>query len=104
MGLEIERKYLPRTAHKLFLPRECQLITQGYLAREAGNAVRIRITEADGLKSAVLCIKGKSTDLATPEFEYAVPLVDAAELLRLCGTRVLTRNAITCRQRSICLK
>jgi adenylate cyclase len=92
MAFEIERKYLPSGTHRIPLPRECHLITQGYLAREGGNAVRIRTTDADGLKTAVLCVKGSGTNHGTPEFEYHVPLVDAEELLHLCGKRVLTKR------------
>lgn len=92
MGIEIERKYLPSKIKPIPLPKKCQLITQGYLAREAGNAIRIRITEADRIKTAVLCVKGKDRGHGTPEFEYPVPLVEAAELLNLCSARVLTKK------------
>lgn len=80
MATEIERKFLIRDLswksdiHGVY-------IAQGYLCTEPGKTVRIRIAGED----AWITIKGKNNGIARSEFEYAVPLDDARQLLDLCG-------------------
>jgi adenylate cyclase len=62
-------------------------MVQGYLARESGVAVRLRIAGA----SAWLTIKGPG-GLLRPEFEYAIPPADAREMLALCAGRSLAKT------------
>ena len=80
MGIEIERKFLLKGDAWRSLG-EPVLLRQGYLSSQADRVVRVRI-EGGG---AVLTIKGRSAGATRGEWEYPIPLADAAELLdRLC--------------------
>ena len=81
MGVEIERKFLVR---RELWPGTSTIekstpYQQGYLSREPGRTVRVRRAG----DQAFLTIKGASVGLVRPEFEYAIPLGDAAPLLAL---------------------
>jgi CYTH domain-containing protein len=79
LGVEIERKFLVKsddwrqgasgTAYR-----------QGYLCREPGRTVRVRMADGRGF----LTVKGPTVGASRPEFEYTVPAEDAAQLLALC--------------------
>lgn len=80
MGVEIERKFLVASDawRQLGTPT---LLRQGYLSTDPSKTVRVRI-EGEG---GVITIKSKSEGAARGEWEYPIPLADAAELLdRLC--------------------
>jgi adenylate cyclase len=80
MGVEIERKFLVQ-GDGWRAQGEPVLLRQGYLSSHAECTVRVRI---EG-ERAVLTIKSKNVGAARGEWEYPVPLADAAELLdRLC--------------------
>jgi CYTH domain-containing protein len=79
VGREIERKFLVvsdawRTAVAGVLLR------QGYLCLDPDRTVRVRVAGGEGF----LTIKGRGAGCTRPEFEYAIPLADAEELLGLC--------------------
>jgi len=81
MAKEIERKFLVSDQtwkqHAVGV-RFCQ----GYISREPGRIVRVRI---EG-ERAVLTIKGKSQNLSRSEWEYPIPMQDAQEMLdELCN-------------------
>jgi len=78
MPLEIERKFLVRGDAWRAAPRV--YICQGYLNRDRQRTVRVRIAG----DAAWLTIKGESAGATRAEFEYAIPLQDARELLPLC--------------------
>ena len=76
MGVEIERKFLVQgDAWKTM--GEPVFFRQGYLSSQKERTVRVRI-EGD---RAVITIKGKSVGAARGEWEYPIPVQDAAELL-----------------------
>jgi adenylate cyclase len=76
MGLEIERKFLVTgTAWKALSAGV--LTRQGYLSRGPERTVRVRIAGNQGF----LTIKGKTQGLSRPEFEFAIPVEDAAAML-----------------------
>lgn len=76
MGLEIERKFLVQgDAWKAL--GEPVFFRQGYLSSQKERTVRVRI-EGD---RAVITIKGKSVGAVRGEWEYPIPVQDAAELL-----------------------
>ena len=76
MGVEIERKFLVQgDAWKTL--GEPVFFRQGYLSSQKERTVRVRI-EGD---SAVITIKGKSVGAVRGEWEYPIPVQDAAELL-----------------------
>jgi adenylate cyclase len=80
VGVEIERKFLVRGDAWRALG-EAQLMRQGYLSTDPERVVRVRI---EG-ESATMTIKGRSVGASRGEWEYPIPLADAAELLdRLC--------------------
>ncbi len=80
MALEIERKFLVSGDGWRVLATGTPYC-QGYLAAEPTRTVRVRIAGDQGY----LTIKGLGDGLSRPEYEYAIPLTDAQEMLhRLC--------------------
>ncbi|WP_374582508.1 CYTH domain-containing protein [Pseudoduganella sp.] len=76
MGVEIERKF--RVAGEGWRAQgEPVLLRQGYLSSYAERTVRVRI---EG-ERAVLTIKSKNVGAARGEWEYEIPVAEAAELL-----------------------
>ena len=76
MGVEIERKFLVQgDAWKAL--GEPVFFRQGYLSSQKERTVRVRI-EGD---RAVITIKGRSVGATRGEWEYPIPVQDAAELL-----------------------
>lgn len=87
MGVEIERKFLLQGEDWRTLG-EPVLLRQGYLSSDPARTVRVRIEGAH----AALTIKGKSTGATRGEWEYPIPLADAAELLdRLCAQPLIEK-------------
>jgi adenylate cyclase len=80
MGVEIERKFL--LASDAWRGQgQPTLMRQGYLCTDPVRTVRVRI---EG-ERALITIKSKSTGATRGEWEYGIPVPDAAELLeRLC--------------------
>jgi len=78
--LEIERKFLVRKEIWDEVEKtESKQIKQGYLSREEGAVIRIRIANDKGL----LAIKGRRENISRMEFEYTIPLEEARALLSL---------------------
>lgn len=76
MGLEIERKFLLQGDAWRALGAPV-LLRQGYLSADPARVVRVRIQG----ESAFLTIKGKSEGATRGEWEYPIPVQEAAELL-----------------------
>jgi adenylate cyclase len=76
MGVEIERKFLLANEGWRW-QGEATLMRQGYLVADATRTVRVRI---EG-ERAVITVKGKSVGASRGEWEYPIPVPDAAELL-----------------------
>lgn len=88
MATEIERKFLVKDDRWRALG-EGTIYRQGYLVAEAGRTVRIRVAGTQGY----LTIKGPSAGLARAEFEYAIPVDDALEMLRtLCPPPLIEKT------------
>ncbi|WP_020655984.1 CYTH domain-containing protein [Massilia niastensis] len=88
MGVEIERKFL-LTGDDWRALGEPVLLRQGYLCTDPMRTVRVRIEGAQG----VLTIKGKSVGATRGEWEYPIPLAEAAELLdRLCERPLIEKT------------
>lgn len=80
MGFEIERKYLVKGSDWKAAVTG-QFYRQGYLSSHPDRTVRVRTTD----DQAYLTIKGKTSGVSRPEYEYAIPYEDAVELLnQLC--------------------
>ena len=78
MGIEIERKFLVVGDDWRAAP--AAQYAQGYLNRDKQRTVRVRVVEA----SAWLTIKGANSGATRAEFEYAIPVADALQMLALC--------------------
>lgn len=94
MNVEIERKFLVKDdSYKKDVQKSYE-ISQGYIARDGCNTVRVRIRDNQGF----LTIKGRMTPdgLSRPEWEMEIPYSDAVELLKLCKSGLIqkTRNII----------
>ncbi len=88
MAKEIERKFLVNL--KDWIPQgEGTHFKQGYLNSQKERVVRVRI---EGSK-AKLTIKGVVTGITRSEFEYAIPVEDAAILLdQLCEKPLIDKH------------
>lgn len=87
MGVEIERKFLVLGDVWKNLAKPV-LLRQGYLSSAAGRVVRVRI-EGD---AAVLTIKGRTSGATRGEWEYPIPLEDAAAFLdELCEKPIIEK-------------
>ena len=87
MGTEIERKFLLRGEGWRALGQPV-LLRQGYLSSHKQRVVRVRI---EG-EQAMLTIKGGNVGATRGEWEYPIPLADAAELLdTLCEQPIIEK-------------
>jgi CYTH domain-containing protein len=85
MGIEIERKFL--VTGDAWRAAPATAYAQGYLNRDKRRTVRVRIVE----DAAWLTVKGASAGATRAEFEYAIPLADARELLAMCDGPVVRK-------------
>lgn len=80
MPTEIERKFLVRAdVWSATVKPEGVELCQGYLSTDPSRTVRVRVANTQ----AWLTIKGKTQGVSRAEFEYALPLQDARQLLTL---------------------
>jgi adenylate cyclase len=88
MAIEIERKFLVQPG--AWVPRSAGThIQQGYLSAQNGSTVRVRIEGDVGR----LTVKGPTTGISRPEFEYAVPFADARFMLdELCEPPLIDKH------------
>ena len=84
MGIEIERKYLVKGNQWKSLA-EGIVYKQGYIVTVGKQTVRVRIVGDRGY----LTIKGANVGTVRSEFEYAIPLQDAEEMLNTLCDRPL---------------
>lgn len=88
MGIEIERKFLV-TGTAWRENATAVPCCQGYLCPGSGVTVRVRTMGGQGF----LTVKGRGTGLVRQEFEYAIPLADARELLTtLCVKPLIIKD------------
>jgi adenylate cyclase len=87
MGREIERKFLVQGTDWKRLGVSTAM-RQGYLSTDPERVVRVRV-EGD---KAALTIKGKSAGAVRGEWEYAIPVADAEELLALCQRPLIEKR------------
>ena len=78
MGIEIERKFL--VVGDDWRQAPAVPYAQGYLNRDKQRTVRVRIAQGQ----AWLTVKGANAGATRAEFEYAIPVADAEQLLALC--------------------
>ncbi|MFN3303494.1 MAG: CYTH domain-containing protein [Roseateles sp.] len=92
MGIEIERKFLVAGDGWRAQAGSATRFSQGYLSRDPARTVRVRIAG----ERAFLTIKGATTGATRAEFEYAVPLADAQQLLALADGPVVEKIRHLC--------
>lgn len=88
MGREIERKFLVTGDAWRAAADAGTVMQQGYLSTEPDRTVRVRRAG----EQAWLTIKGRAAGATRAEFEYAIPVADAAELLDLCEPVVIAKT------------
>lgn len=92
MGIEIERKFLVTGDGWRDQVATQTRFSQGYLNRDPARTVRIRIAG----DAAFVTIKGATQGATRAEFEYAVPLADARQLLAMCDGPVVEKVRHLC--------
>jgi adenylate cyclase len=92
MGIEIERKFLVGSDGWRQQAESQTRFSQGYLSRDPARTVRVRVAG----DVAFLTIKGATTGATRAEFEYAVPLSDAQQLLAMCDGPVVEKVRHLC--------
>lgn len=85
MATEIEYKFLLRNESWRLLVERSTWMRQGYLMSNARCSVRVRIAEHQGF----LNIKSGTLGIERQEYEYAIPLTEAEELLDTLCTKPL---------------
>lgn len=90
---EIERKFLVNGNFKSGAVKALK-IAQGYICAARGRTVRVRIRGEEGF----LTIKGPVVGLTRFEWEKAIPVEEARELMKLCvdGLIQKTRYIVPC--------
>lgn len=89
MALEIEHKFLLVSDEWRSLVSRSESFRQGYLSNNPAASVRVRIAN----DKATLNIKGMTIGTHRPEYEYSIPLQDAAELLdQLCVRPIIEKT------------
>lgn len=88
MPSEIEHKYLVRK--NAWKPSTCGVLyRQGYLSSAMERVVRVRIAG----DKAYLTVKGLTTGVTRLEFEYSIPVADAAIMLdELCERPLIEKT------------
>jgi CYTH domain-containing protein len=89
MGTEIERKFLVKGEAWRSLG-SYEVYRQGYITTQnLATTVRVRLAGEQGY----ITIKGQMEGIARAEFEYAIPLEDAANLLdNLCDRPLIEKK------------
>ncbi len=89
MGIEIERKFLVLDDRYKAAATKVEKMEQGYLGKLGRASVRIRRHD----DQATLNIKSATLGISRREYEYAVPLHDAQEMLEdLCDGAVIRKT------------
>ena len=84
MAKEIERKFLVSGDGWLGTAGKGVDIAQGYLSTDPRATVRVRVAG----DAAFSTVKGQNDGAVRNEWEYAIPLADAVEMLRLCSCTI----------------
>lgn len=88
MGKEIERKFL--VDHQKWSAIDKPMgnhFQQGYLLINPEKTIRVRVTDQSGF----ITIKGKSTGATRLEYEYAIPIAEAQELLQNFAENIIEK-------------
>lgn len=89
MAIEIERKFLVADDSWRSGVAEVRSIEQAYLAKTDHVSIRIRI---DNGSAATLTIKSAEPGVERREYEYALPVADASELMQRREGAVIVKS------------
>lgn len=90
MAYEIERKFLVDVTQ--WRPTGTGVrYRQGYLCSDPARVVRVRLAG----DTAFLTIKGPSVGIRRIEYEYPIPVEDAAQLIALCAGPLIAKTRHT---------
>ncbi|MBU0859229.1 MAG: CYTH domain-containing protein [Alphaproteobacteria bacterium] len=89
MAREIERKFLVLNDAWRAVAGAPRRVRQGYLAMTDKAVMRVRIVDED---AAFITIKSNEPGRSRDEYEYEVPVADAAALLKLCVESVIDKQ------------
>jgi adenylate cyclase len=95
MGIEIERKFLPRSDGWRTAAHKVVPMAQGYLndlALVDSGAMRASVRVRIEGEAAFLNIKSRELGTTRQEFEYPVPVAEARALLKLCVGGLVEKN------------
>ena len=90
IGIETERKFLVKDDRFKAMAVESHRLVQGYICRESGRTVRVRIAD----DRAYLTIKGSGSEDGTSrlEWETEIPADEAGALMRLCLEGIIDKT------------
>lgn len=88
MPREIERKFLLASGAWRAVAHRQQAMSQGYLAGNERASIRVRVAGGE----AHLNIKSGGLVASRLEYEYAVPVHEARELLKLCAGPLIEKT------------
>lgn len=88
MATEIERKFLLADDSWNHGNPVGVRMAQGYLSRETGRTVRVRVAG----EQAWLTIKGAAEGIVRAEFEYEIPVEEGKALLEICEKPVIDKT------------
>ncbi len=90
MHIETERKFLVRNDSYKDMASASHRLAQGYICREGGNTVRIRLWD----DTAFLTIKGAGNagGMSRCEWEMEIPVEDARDLFLLCRNGIIDKT------------
>ena len=88
--LEIERKFLVKSAEFKTHAFDSSRIKQGYLNSDPERTVRVRIRDTE----AYITVKGKSSESGLSRFEWEkqIPLEEAESLLEICESGMIDKS------------
>lgn len=89
MAQEIERKFLVVSEGWRDGITATQALSQAYLARTDSLSARVRIVDG---RHAFLALKSSRPGPTRSEFEYAIPVADACDLMQLRQGRVIEKT------------
>lgn len=88
MAKEIERKFLVKDdTYKALATGKCNM-AQGYLSTDIDATVRVRISG----DNAWLTVKSRNRGAVRDEWEYAIPVADARQMLAICKGKVIKKT------------
>lgn len=88
MAKEIERKFLVKdNTYKALSTGSC-VMAQGYLSTDIDATVRIRVSG----DKAWITVKSRNRGAVRDEWEYAIPVADARQMLIICKGKVIEKT------------